>query len=99
MHVLRNNLALGDAPPMSGHERNPPDDQFNSWSVENATVTADDFVSIVPDGVDGPRQPDGSLPDLAFMRLKPGSRFLDAGIRVELPFKGGAPDLGAFEAK
>ena len=98
-HVLRNNIALGAAPPMSGHERNPPDDQHNSWNLENVTVTADDFVSIVPEGVDGPRQPDGSLPDIAFMRPKPGSRWLDAGISVELPFKGSAPDLGAFETK
>jgi hypothetical protein len=97
--VLRNNIALGDAPPMSGHERNPPDDQFNSWNLENAMITADDFVSIVPEGVDGPRQPDGSLPEIAFMRPKPGSRLLDAGIDVGLPFKGAAPDLGAFETK
>jgi hypothetical protein len=98
-HVLRNNVALGDGPPMSGHERNPPDDQFNSWNLENVTVTADDFESIVPAGVDGPRKPDGSLPDIAFMRPKPGSRLVDAGISVELPFKGAAPDLGAFEVK
>ncbi len=98
-HVLRNNVALGDTPPMSGHDRNPPDDQFNAWNIENLTVTADDFVSIVPDGVDGPRKPDGSLPEIAFMRPKPGSRLLDAGINVELPFKGTAPDLGAFETK
>ena len=84
---------------MSGHERNPPDDQFNAWNLENVTVTADDFLSIVPEGVDGPRQPDGSLPDIAFMRPKPGSRLVDAGIRVELPYKGSAPDLGAFETK
>jgi hypothetical protein len=62
-------------------------------------VTADDFVSIDLKGVDGPRQPDGSLPDLAFIRPKPGSRLLDAVISVELPFKGAAPDLGAFEVK
>jgi hypothetical protein len=98
-HVLRNNVALGDAPPMSGHDRNPPDDQFNSWNLENFTVSADDFLSIVPDGVDGPRQPDGSLPEIAFMRPKPGSRQIDAGIGVGLPFKGAAPDLGAFEVK
>jgi hypothetical protein len=98
-HVLRNNIALGDAPPMSGHERNPPDDQYNSWNLENVKITADDFLSIVPDGVDRPRQADGSLPEIAFMHPKPGSRLLDAGINVELPFKGSAPDLGAFEIK
>jgi len=38
-----------------------------------------------------------SLPDLAFMHSKPNSRLINAGILVELPFKGPAPDLGAFE--
>ncbi|WP_414664194.1 right-handed parallel beta-helix repeat-containing protein [Horticoccus sp. 23ND18S-11] len=98
-HVLRNNVALGAAPPLSGHERNPPDDQFNSWNLETVTVTAEDFMSTEPKGVDGPRQPDGGLPELPFMRPKLGSRLLDAGIAVELPFKGPAPDLGAFEVK
>jgi hypothetical protein len=77
----------------------PPDDQFNSWNLKHFTVIADDFVSIDPEGADGPRNPDGSLPDVAFIRPKPGSRLLDAGISVELPFKGSAPDLGAFEVK
>jgi hypothetical protein len=71
----------------------------NSWNLENFTVTADDFLSTDPKGADGPRQPDGSLPDIAFMHPKPGSRLLDAGISVDLPFKGSAPDLGAFEVK
>jgi len=98
-HVLRNNVALGAAPALSGHERNPPDDQFNAWNLENFTVTADDFVSTDPRGVDGPRRPDSSLPELDFMRPKPTSRLINAGIAVELPFKGAAPDLGAFEVK
>jgi len=33
------------------------------------------------------------------MRPKLGSRLIDAGINVEQPFKGPAPDLGALEAK
>ncbi len=33
------------------------------------------------------------------MRPKPTSRLINAGIPVELPFKGAAPDLGAFEVK
>lgn len=99
-HVLRNNIALGDAPPMSGFERNPPDDQYDSWNItEGSTATPDDFLSVFPDGVDGPRKPDGSLPDISFMHLKPGSRLIDAGIDVRLPFNGRAPDLGAFETE
>jgi hypothetical protein len=33
------------------------------------------------------------------MHPKSGSRLVDAGISVGLPFKGAAPDLGAFETK
>lgn len=99
-HVLRNNVALGEAPPVSGIERFLPDDQFNSWNlIETGNVTSEDFLSVVPEGVDGPRQPDGSLPQIDFMRPKPGSRLIDAGIDVRLPFNGKAPDLGAFETE
>jgi len=99
-HVLRNNIALGDAPPMSGIDRNSPDDQYNSWNgTEGWTITSEDFLSIAPEGVDGPRKPDGSLPDIAFMHIKPGSRLIDGGIDVRLSFNGRAPDLGAFETE
>lgn len=43
-----------------------------------------------------PRQADGSLPDNGFARLVQGSDLIE-GADVGLPFKGAAPDLGAFE--
>jgi parallel beta-helix repeat protein len=102
-HVMRNNIALSTtgAPPMSNVDgtqprQNDPDDQFNSWN-EGYSVSPDDFISIDPTGVDGPRQPDGSLPKITFMHLKPGSKLIDGGIDVRLPYNGAAPDLGAFE--
>ena len=97
-HVLRNNIAFGDTPPMSGIEKNPPDDLFNSWNLDTP-VTEDDFLSVTPDGVDGPRKEDGSMPDIEFMHLKPGSRLINSGKNVLLPYNGRAPDLGAFETK
>ena len=70
--------------------------QTNSWlspfSVSNA-----DFVSVDTAGVRGPRKADGSLPDLLFMHLATGSKLIDAGTNVGLPYNGTAPDLGAFE--
>jgi len=78
--------------------QNDPDDQFNSWN-EGYSVSAEDFISIDPKGVDAPRGPDGSLPKIEFMHLKPGSKLIDAGKDVRLPFKGRAPDLGAFESE
>jgi hypothetical protein len=76
--------------------QNDPDDQFNSWN-EGYSVSADDFISIDPTGVDAPRGPDGSLPKITFMHLKPDSKLVNAGIDVRLPYNGIAPDLGAFE--
>jgi hypothetical protein len=45
-----------------------------------------------------PRQADGSLPPIDFLRLAPGSHLIDAGINVGLPYNGLAPDLGWFES-
>ena len=61
------------------------------------TVTDSDFVSINSTGADGPRNADGSLPTLKFLHLASGSKLIDTGVNVGLPFNSNAPDLGAFE--
>ena len=71
--------------------------QTNSW-LPPFSVTASDFVSIDTAGVRGPRKVDGSLPDVSFLHLVEGSDLVDAGTDVGIPFKGLAPDLGAFES-
>jgi uncharacterized repeat protein (TIGR02059 family) len=43
------------------------------------------------------RKPDGSLPDITFLKLKTGSDLIDAGVEVGLPFSGKAPDIGYSE--
>ncbi len=68
----------------------------NSWMPPFVVTTAD-FQSIDTAGVRGPRQPDGSLPHLPFLRLAQGSDLIDGGTDIGLPFLGLAPDLGAFE--
>ncbi len=68
----------------------------NSWHSP-FVVTNDDFISVDTTGVRGPRNADGSLPTLSFMRLATGSDLIDAGTDVGLPFNGTAPDLGCFE--
>jgi len=72
------------------------DDQYNSWNA-GFSVGAADFVSLDPTGIDGPREKDGSLPKLSFLRLARTSSLIDAGIDVEEPYHYSAPDLGAFE--
>ncbi|HVR19923.1 MAG TPA: hypothetical protein VMS65_09505, partial [Polyangiaceae bacterium] len=63
-----------------------------------AIVPADsDFVSVSDTGFMGPRQADGSLPNLDFMKLSAASRLVDRGVDVGLPFAGTAPDLGCYE--
>ena len=68
----------------------------NSFDM-HIIVSDKDFVSLNPDGIDGRRQNDGGLPDLTFLHLSEKSHLIDAGTYVGLPFKGKAPDLGAFE--
>lgn len=68
----------------------------NSW-LPAFSVTENDFVSIDATQATRPRKEDGSLPDITFMHLASGSQLIDAGVDVGLPFKGLAPDLGAFE--
>jgi hypothetical protein len=106
-HIMRNNLAFPNK-----NEYVPGygvDTQFNSWDL-NLTPAAKDFLSITDPSVGetgqaiettslalGPRQADGSLPNVDFMKLAAGSAMIDKGTDVGLPFVGAAPDLGAYE--
>jgi hypothetical protein len=91
-HVLRNNLShLGK---ITIYDE--IDDENNSWNLFD-DVGDTDFRNLDPNGIDGPRESDGSLPTLSFLRLSPTSPLIDAGMDLGLPFEGNAPDLGAFE--
>lgn len=92
--VLRNNLSFGDV----RMDDSVVDDAYNTWNLEVPNPQQSDFVSTDPTGADGPRQPDGSLPDIEFLHLAEGSALIDAGIDVGLPYNGAAPDIGAFES-
>jgi hypothetical protein len=95
--ILRNNIAFGGTAITSG-TGSMVDDAYNSWdSATGVSVSAADFQSTSVTGMDGPRQADGSLPCLPFLRLAAGSDLIDKGQDVSLPFSGSAPDLGAFE--
>ncbi len=90
-NVLRNNVShLG-----SVNIYPEIDDAYNSWN--GFTLDDTDFVSLDSTGIDGPRESDGSLPSLSFLRPSTGSALIDAGIDVGLPYEGAAPDLGAYE--
>lgn len=91
-HVLRNNISYSGSVTIYG----PVDDLYNTWN--GIPVNSTDFVSLDDALATGPRNADGSLPTIDFLRLAADSNLIDAGIDVGLPFQGSAPDLGAFES-
>jgi hypothetical protein len=93
---LRNNLAFGTGPGKPVLKVAGADSANNSWDLGVAPSEAD-FESVSAAGWDAPRQPDGSLPAIPNFILRGGSALVDKGVDVGLPFKGAAPDLGAFE--
>jgi len=96
-HYLRNNNAYGNGTNLANATLADIDSQFNSWNLRGGSGTADDFLSLSSAGVDGPRQADGSLPELDFLHLNPDGDLANQGQNLGLPFGGSAPDLGAFE--
>lgn len=70
----------------------------NSWTLP-VQISDADFENVLATGWDAKRQADGSLPALGNFHLRAGSDLIGKGVNVGLPFKGAAPDLGAFEAQ
>lgn len=91
-HKMRNNIGF----PNKNTNMGGVDTMFNTWDL-NITEAATDFVSTSDAGALGPRQADGSLPAIDYLKLKAGSPLIDKGTDVMLPFVGSAPDLGADE--
>lgn len=74
---------------------NLDESDFESLEDPSMTVTGEDL-SKIP-GILGPRNPDGSIPNVGFLKLKEGSRAIDKGEDVGAEFAGAAIDLGAYE--
>jgi MYXO-CTERM domain-containing protein len=98
-HILRNNLGYPNDNQYIGANYGT-DSQFNTWDL-NITPADKDFLSVAEptpgSGILGPRQADGSPPNVDFLKLAAGSAMIDKGTDVKLPFVGAAPDLGAYE--
>lgn len=106
-HIMRNNIAFPNK--NSYIDGYGVDSQFNSWDL-NISPVIKDFASTTDASIGGtgqaiemtsralgPRNDDGSPPDIDFLRLADSSAMLDKGKDVGLPFVGPAPDLGAYE--
>ena len=55
------------------YSANIPDEnnKFNSWNFRDITITEDDFLSLDVKELAKERGPDGSLPEVNFMKLNP----------------------------
>ncbi|MDR3667984.1 MAG: dockerin type I repeat-containing protein [Ignavibacteriaceae bacterium] len=92
MHIIKNCISyIGNNSIINATLSN------NSWP--SLTPSVSDFVSIDTSLASAPRQANGNLPDNGFFRLNAGSKFIDAGVYIGIPFMGSAPDIGAFEYK
>jgi hypothetical protein len=90
MHVIKNCISYkGGAEISSGIQ------EKNSW--QGFYVSEADFMSLDTSLATLPRNADGSLPVTPLVRLKTTSPLVDAGVNVDIPYIGNAPDLGAFE--
>jgi len=93
-HTFRNNVSLAGKSADSVCNATASN---NSWN--GLTASSSDFASLDLSLATAARNADGTLPDNALFRLKTGSKLIDKGVNVSLPYKGSAPDLGAFELR
>jgi hypothetical protein len=94
--ILKNNISFSDGAPAQKKSNQTSD--HNSWQ-DGLRPTKKDFISLDETQLTLSRKTNGSLPDIAFLHLAPGSDLIDAGTDVGLKFNGKAPDIGAFEAQ
>lgn len=96
-NYMRNNISLSGKNADSYKSQTVAANDHNSWNT-GFSCSASDFQTLDTSLILSPRQADGSLPDVAFMYLKPNSALIDAGVDVNLTYNGNAPDLGWYEA-
>lgn len=91
-NVFTNNISLA---PGSADVISIATSTTNTWN--SLAVAASDFQSLDTSLAIPARNDEGAIPANAFLRLKIGSKLIDAGTGTGLAFQGKAPDLGAFE--
>ena len=96
-HVMKNNLGFVARRAEVDNLNAAACDISSNYFNLPVTVSSDDFISLEQSLLTAPRKPDGSLPDIDFMLLVPGSDLIDAGVEIGFPFYGAAPDLGYRE--
>ena len=95
-HKMRNNLGYkGRREVLNLNEA--ASDIANNYFNLPVEIMDEDFAGLDESDLTKPRQKNGDLPLVQLLRLKKGSPLIDRGIETGLPYKGKAPDLGAFE--
>lgn len=95
-HHLRNNLSYKSRADISRIDLAKSDSANNSFTL-GLKFSDKDFVSVDESELIQPRQANGELPAIGFLHPTPESPAVDKGVDVGFPFRGPAPDLGAFE--
>lgn len=97
-HILHNNLSLKYSSLQETSNMGSSVNTYNSFSPGiGIAVSSADFESTLASELTSARKPDGSLPDIKFLKLVKGSDLIDAGTDLGFPYAGASPDLGAFE--
>ena len=96
-HLLRNNLGYRARTAELSNINTGSSDTLHNYFNLFPPVASTDFVSLDESQLTAPRQPDGSLPQIDFMKPRPTGRLVNRGAKLEFPYKGPAPELGCFE--
>lgn len=96
-HRLKNNLGFAGDVEVAELDAAASEVSGNYFTLP-VKITAADFLGLDEADLVKPRKANGDLPDVPFLKLAPGSDAIDHGVDVGRPFKGKAPDLGAFES-
>lgn len=93
-HKLCNNLGYKSRVDLARADLTQCDVMNNSFGMK---LTDQDFVSVDESELLRPRQANGDLPKTGFLRPVKKSALIDGGRDAGLPFRGPAPDIGAFD--
>lgn len=96
-HRLKNNLGFAGEVEVAELDAAASDVSGNYFTLP-LKIAAADFLGLDEADLVKPRQANGDLPDVPFLKLAPGSAAIDRGVETGRAFKGKAPDLGAFES-
>lgn len=98
-HRLKNNLGFAATEAEVAELDAAASDVSGNYFTLPVTITAEDFLGLDEADLVKPRKPYGDLPDVSLLHLARDSDAIDRGLDLGRPFKGKAPDLGAFESK